>query len=43
MTVLPESLENDLIHHIAGVRLLYDQDRTQNLNGVYLPGALEKK
>lgn len=42
-TVLPERLKDDLIKHIASVRLLYDQDRTQNLNGVALPGALERK
>jgi len=42
-TVLPEALKDDLIHHIAGVRTLYDQDRSKNLNGVALPDALERK
>lgn len=42
-TVLPERLKDDLIRHIAEVRSLYDRDRTQNLSGVSLPGALEKK
>lgn len=42
-TVLPETLKDNLIKHMASVRLLYDQDRSQNLNGVALPGALEKK
>lgn len=42
-TVLPESLKDDLIRHIAGIRSLYDKDREKNLNGVYLPGALEGK
>ncbi len=42
-TVLPEVLKDDLICHISGVRTLYDQDRLKDLNGVYLPGALEKK
>ncbi|MEW6162820.1 MAG: integron integrase [Nitrospirota bacterium] len=42
-TVLPESLKDDLIHHITSVRSLYDQDRSQRLSGVYLPGALERK
>lgn len=42
-TVLPDRLKDDLIRHIADVRLLYEKDRKQNLNGVYLPGALEKK
>jgi integrase len=42
-TVLPESLKDDLIKHIAGIRSLYDKDREKNLNGVYLPGALLRK
>jgi integron integrase len=42
-TVLPERLKDELIHHIASVRILYDRDREQNLNGVALPGALERK
>jgi integron integrase len=42
-TVLPESLKDDLIKQIGVIRSLYDQDRAQNLNGVYLPGALERK
>lgn len=42
-TVLPERLKDDLIGHIAEMRSLYDRDRAQNLSGVYLPGALEKK
>jgi len=42
-TVLPESLKDALIGHIDRVRALYDNDRGQNLNGVALPGALERK
>jgi len=42
-TVLPESLKDDLIRHMAEVRSFYDQDRKENLSGVWLPGALEKK
>ena len=42
-TVLPESLKDDLIKHIAESRSLYDSDRKDDINGVYLPGALEKK
>jgi integron integrase len=42
-TVLPERLKDELIHHIASVRSLYDRDREQKLNGVALPGALERK
>jgi integron integrase len=42
-TVLPESLKEDLIEHLASVRRLYEYDRRQGINGVYLPGALERK
>ncbi|MBI2891681.1 MAG: tyrosine-type recombinase/integrase [Nitrospirae bacterium] len=42
-TVLPESLKDDLIRHIAQVRSLYEGDRAKELNGVYLPEALERK
>lgn len=42
-TVLPEVLKDDLIRHIGEVRSLYDRDRKENINGVWLPGALEKK
>lgn len=42
-TILPESLKNDLIHHIGEIRSLYDQDRKNEIAGVWLPGALEKK
>ncbi len=42
-TVLPEAIKDDLIRHISEVRALYEQDRQENINGVYLPGALEKK
>jgi integron integrase len=42
-TVLPESLKDDLLHHISSVRDIYEQDRRDNTNGVYLPGALDKK
>lgn len=42
-TVLPESLKDALIHHIAEGRSVYDKDRKAELNGVYLPDALERK
>jgi len=42
-TVLPESLKDDLLRHMGEVRTLYDHDRKEDLNGVFLPGALEKK
>ncbi len=42
-TVLPESLKDPLIAHLAQVRELYEQDRRNDLNGVFLPGALDRK
>lgn len=43
MTVLPTSVKGDLIIHIDEVRRFYEHDRGKNINGVYLPNALEKK
>lgn len=42
-TVLPQSLVEELTRHLGEVRRLFDSDRQQNLNGVYLPKALERK
>jgi len=42
-TVLPERLKDDLIEYIDSVRTIYEKDRKQGLNGVYLPGSLDKK
>jgi len=42
-TVLPEALKNDLIHHLSEIRSFYDQDRKNEIAGVWLPGALEKE
>jgi integrase len=42
-TVFPDRLRDDLVHHINTVRKVHDQDRQQNLSGVFLPGALDKK
>ncbi len=42
-TILPESLKNDLIYHLGEIKSLYDQDRKNDIAGVWLPGALEKK
>jgi integron integrase len=42
-TVLPDRLKDDLIKHIESVRQIYERDREQNLSGVHLHGALEKK
>lgn len=42
-TVLPESLKDDLIRHISQIRALFDEDRQKDINGVFLPDALERK
>ncbi|MEW6602051.1 MAG: integron integrase [Nitrospirota bacterium] len=42
-TVLPDSLKDDLVHHITSVRELFEEDRKEGTSGVYLPGALERK
>ena len=42
-TILPESIKNDLSKHLVSVRQLYDQDRRDNIEGVFLPSALAKK
>jgi integron integrase len=42
-TVLPESLKDELLHHISSVREIYEKDRKDDIDGVYLPDALEKK
>ncbi len=42
-TVLPESLKDELLHHISSVREIYEKDRKDDTDGVYLPDALEKK
>ncbi len=43
ITVLPESVKNDLQQHLATVREMHEKDRKDNINGVYLPDALERK
>jgi site-specific recombinase XerC len=40
---LPESLKADLFDQIERVRELFETDRRQNVEGVQLPGALERK
>jgi integron integrase len=42
-TVLPESLKDELILHISEVKDLHDKDRRENISGVGLPHALERK
>jgi integron integrase len=42
-TVLPESLKEEIIRHISEVKLVYEKDRKENISGVWLPDALERK
>lgn len=42
-TVLPEVVKEELEAHMNEVRALFNKDREANLNGVQLPGALERK
>ena len=41
--MLPDALKDDLNRQMAVARSVFNSDRKANLNGVYLPGALEKK
>ena len=43
LTVLAESLKDDLREHLLWVRELFEQDRRDGIEGVWLPGALERK
>lgn len=43
VTMLPQSLVMPLSEQLKRARVLFDQDRTNALSGVYLPHALEKK
>lgn len=43
VTVLPETLLGALREHKGRLRPLYDQDRANNLPGVWLPEGLERK
>lgn len=42
-TILPEVLKDDIVKHTAEARQIYDRDRLEGQNGVYLPHALDKK
>lgn len=42
-TILPESLVDDLSHHVARVKNLHEQDLKKGLGKAMLPEALEKK
>ncbi len=43
ISILPESLKDDLIKHLDRVRAVYERDRQANIPGVALPDALERK
>ena len=42
-TLLPDSLVTPLKKHLSNVRRIYDEDKSCNAHGVYLPNALERK
>jgi integrase len=42
-TPLPESIRNDLHHHLQWVWKIYLEDRKNDVPGVYLPYALQRK
>ncbi|RMG35645.1 MAG: integron integrase [Methanobacteriota archaeon] len=42
-TVLPESLQKDILQQMQAARKWYEQDRQQDIPGVWLPQALERK
>ncbi len=43
ITILPESLEEDLLLQIDAARYLFEEDRLKGVPGVSLPGALARK
>ena len=42
-TVLPESIKEDLRKHLESMRKIYERDRNNNVPGVELPHAFERK
>ena len=43
ITILPEALNEQLLEHFEQIKKIYEQDRENDLAGVFLPDALEKK
>lgn len=41
--MLPEALRGALVEHFARLKVLWEQDRAINADGVWLPDALERK
>jgi integron integrase len=42
-TMLPEILKDNIIQQISEAKKIYDKDRLEGQNGVFLPNALERK
>ena len=42
-TILPKSLKTDISLHLERVRKIYEKDRKNNIPGVQLPNALDRK
>ncbi|MBW2124025.1 MAG: integron integrase [Deltaproteobacteria bacterium] len=42
-TILPEAVKDELQSHLEGVYRLYQKDRADGIDGVWLPDALERK
>jgi len=42
-TLLPESFKDDLQRHLQKTRDIHEEDRRNNIDGVWLPDALERK
>lgn len=42
-TVLPDAVKEEFVKHINEIRVIHEKDRKAGLNGVQLPGALERK
>lgn len=42
-TVLPESIKEPLKHQIQQIRKIHEKDRADNVPGVYMPNALDRK
>lgn len=42
-TLLPERLKNELHQHLDSVQTIYQKDRKNDIEGVWLPQALERK
>jgi integron integrase len=42
-TVLPDTIKDDLHAHLEGVYEVYEKDRAEGIDGVWLPDALDRK